>query len=124
VVTTELKTGSLAALAWTRPLGLTRMARDLGLLRSTDASRASHRSADAAELLAFNAICRAVADGDLGDLPLAVATSTRLDPNHPPASRAQHARNRFYPTWTVLQRELAGLSANNAHIVADHAGTI
>jgi pimeloyl-ACP methyl ester carboxylesterase len=111
-----------AALKWTRPLGLARLARDLG--RSTPSSLvwASHRRADAGELLAFGGICREVADGDLGDLPLAVVTSSELDPNRPPGSRAQHARSRFYPAWMALQRELAALSTNSTHVVAERAG--
>jgi pimeloyl-ACP methyl ester carboxylesterase len=58
----------------------------------------------------------------LGDLPLPVVTSSELDPNRPPGSRTQHARSRFYPAWMALQRELAMLSTNTTHVVAEHAG--
>jgi pimeloyl-ACP methyl ester carboxylesterase len=110
-----------SALAWTHPLGLRRLARDLGLRESASVGRSRHRRAAYGELLAFDAICREVAGG-LGDLPLAVVTSSELDPNQPAGSRAQRARRRFYPSWAALQDELATLSANSTHDVSNRAG--
>ena len=115
-----------AALAWARPLGLRRMARDLGLrqaapLEATHFDRSCQRRAGFAELFAFDALCRSVTGG-LGDMPLAVVTSSELDPNRPPDSRAQRRRSRFYRTWATLQDELATLSTNSTHAVAEHAG--
>jgi pimeloyl-ACP methyl ester carboxylesterase len=112
----------LVACAWMSPLGLSRMARDRRLLKPSGDGWASHRRADAAELLAAGRIRREVPGGDLGDLPLAVVTSSELAPGVPPGSRAQRARSRFYPPWTVLQDELAALSASSTHVVAEHAG--
>jgi hypothetical protein len=57
----------------------------------------------------------------LGNLPLAVVTSSELDPNQPAGSRAQRARRRFYPLWAPLQDELAMLSANSTHDVSNRA---
>jgi pimeloyl-ACP methyl ester carboxylesterase len=110
-----------AALGWARPLGLRRLARDLGLCGSASVGWSQHRRALYGELLAFDAICREVAGG-LGDLPLAVVTSSELDPNLSAGSRAQHDRSRFYPPWAALQGELAALSTNSMHVVSEHAG--
>jgi pimeloyl-ACP methyl ester carboxylesterase len=110
-----------AALAWTRPLGLRRLAGDLGLRQSASAGRSRHRRAAYGELLAFDAMCREVAGG-VGDLPLAVVTSSELDPNQPAGSRTRRARHRFYPSWAALQGELATLSTNSTHVVSERAG--
>jgi len=110
-----------AALAWTRPLGLRRLARDLGLRESASVGWSRHRRAGYGELLAFDAICRDVAGG-FGDLRLAVVTSSELDPNQPTGSRAQRDRSLFYPPWAALQDELATLSTNSTHLVSKHAG--
>jgi pimeloyl-ACP methyl ester carboxylesterase len=110
-----------SALAWTRPLGLRRLARDLGLREPAPAAWSRHRRAAYGELLAFDAIC-GEATGDLADLPLAVVTSSELDPNQPAGSRAQRHRGRFYPSWAALQDELATLSINSTHVVAERAG--
>jgi pimeloyl-ACP methyl ester carboxylesterase len=110
-----------AALAWTHPLGLRRLVRDLGLRESASVGRSRHRRAIYGELLAFDAICREVA-GTLGDLPLTVVTSSELDPNESAGSRAQRDRSRFYPPWAALQDELATLSTNSSHIVSERAG--
>jgi pimeloyl-ACP methyl ester carboxylesterase len=110
-----------AALAWTRPLGLRRLARDLGLRESASSTWSLHRRAIYGELLAFDAICREVTGG-FADLPLAVVTSSELGPNQPAGSRAQRDRSRFYPPWAALQDELATLSANSTHVVSEHAG--
>ena len=114
----------LQAAQWlATPLGLQRMAWDLGL-RKTDPGWSTHRRASAAELLGFNGICREVCKlgdlGDLGDLPLTVLTSAELDPTC--SARAQRGRARFYPAWTILQDELAALSSNSAHVTADYGG--
>ncbi len=110
-----------SALAWTRPLGLLRLARDLGLRESAPVGRSRHRRAAYGELLAFDAICHAVSGG-FGDLPLAVVTSSELVPNQPADSRAQRARRRFYASWAALQDELAMLSTNSTHDVSNRAG--
>jgi pimeloyl-ACP methyl ester carboxylesterase len=110
-----------AALAWTRPLGLRRLARDLGLRKSASVGWSRHRRAIYGELLAFDAICREVAGG-LGDLPLVVVTSSERDPNQPVGSSAQRDRSRFYPPWAALQGELATLSTDSTHVVSEHAG--
>jgi len=108
-------------LAWARPLGLRRLARDLGFRKAAPVAWSRHRRADSGELLAFDAICRQVT-GDLGDLPLTVVTSSERDPNRAPGSRAQRGRSRCYRAWAVLQDELATLSANSKHAVANRAG--
>jgi pimeloyl-ACP methyl ester carboxylesterase len=97
------------------------LARDLGLREPASALRSRHRRADYGELLAFDAICRQ-ATGGLADLPLAVVTSSELDPNSPAGSRAERDRSRFYPSWAALQDELATLSTNSTHIVSERAG--
>jgi pimeloyl-ACP methyl ester carboxylesterase len=109
---------------WMRPLGLRRMARDLGLRSTADVDWSCHRRADSAELLQFRAISRVTAAlaGELGDLPLAVITSAEFDPKNTPGSRQEHARSRFYAGWVPLQKELATLSTNSTHIVANHGG--
>lgn len=112
------------ALEWARPLGLRRLAWDLGLPCAGNPGWSRHRRADAAELLAFDAVCHETGRiaGDLGDLPLAVVTSSALDPNDPPGSPHQQARSRFYPSWMALQAELASLSSDTVHAVADASG--
>ena len=110
-----------AALAWMRPLGLQRLARDLGLRGPPSTAWSRHRRAMYGELLAFDAICREVTGG-LADLPLAVVTSSELDPNQPAGSRGRRDRGRFYPPWAALQDELATLSANSTHDVSERAG--
>jgi len=86
-------------------------------------ARTYGRWAGAKELFAFAGICQdtAKAAGHLGDLPLAVITSSERDPGLR-AGRAQRARSRFYLAWAQLQDELAGLSANSTHVVAVKAG--
>lgn len=82
------------------------------------------RRAGAKELFAFAAICRDTAEAakHLGDLPLAVITSSERDPSLRARRRAQRARARFYPAWAQLQDELADISANSTHVVAANAG--
>lgn len=113
-----------AVLERTRPLGLQRMARDLGFPKDGQVPRSRNRRADQAELLTIGAVCHETAEvaGDLGDLPLAVVTSAELDPNYEPGSRQQHARSRFYRGWVGLQNEMAAPSTNSTHIVAEHGG--
>lgn len=123
--------GELAkvALEYARPLGLRRLWRQVCGQRTTDAREAfslsSHtRRAGAKELLAFNAVRRQTgqAAGDLGDLPLAVISSSERDPRYPDGSRGQRARSRFYQRWIHLQHELAALSGDSVHMVATNAG--
>jgi hypothetical protein len=83
------------------------------------------RRADAKELLTIDAVCRqnGRAVGDLGDLPLAVISSSEHDPRNPPGSRRQRVRSRFYNSgWMQLQDELAALSTDSIHVVAASAG--
>lgn len=116
--------GMLAAIAymWMRPLGLRRLSRDLGLRNTGDMLWARQRRGDAKEMLAYKEMCRETATlvGNLGDLPLAVLTSARIDPNYSP--RLQRGRDRFYEVWTVMQNEMAALSTNSTHVVAEHGG--
>lgn len=114
-----------AARTWLRPLGLMRAARDLGIAGAGQGGLSSReRRADAGELLALNAIFRDTARlaGDLGSVPLTVLTSSERDPNREPGTPWYEYRARFYPVWTELQRELAGLSRDSRHIVAGLAG--
>ena len=113
-----------AVLDRTRPLGARRIAHDLGIRKEDRVPWSSNRCADQAEFLAISAICEETAEvaGNLGDLPLAVVTSAKDDPNDEPGSRHEQARSRFYPDWVVLQNELAALSTNSTHVVAKSGG--
>lgn len=131
---------AMVALDFARPLGLRRLKGRLGAkpgLGQADAVSASasacphelvlpsrNRRAEDKEQLALASVCRAVdaIPGDLGDLPLAVVTSSDLDPNLAEGSEAQRKRSSFYPYWLTLQEELAALSRDGVHIVAPHAG--
>jgi pimeloyl-ACP methyl ester carboxylesterase len=114
-----------AARTWARPLGLRRAARDLGL-RPVEPGYliARRRRAVLGERLAFSRLQLEVGQlgGDLGSLPLTVVTSSAIDPNCPPGSEAAQKRAQFYPEWATLQDELAGLSADSKHVVAQRAG--
>jgi pimeloyl-ACP methyl ester carboxylesterase len=116
--------GMLAAVAykWMLPLGLRRLSRDLGLRNTGDILWARERRGDAKEMLAYKGMCPETATlaGDLGDLPLAVLTSARIDPNY--SLKRQRSRDRFYKVWTVMQNEMAALSTNSTHVVAEHGG--
>jgi pimeloyl-ACP methyl ester carboxylesterase len=125
--------GKLAevALEFVRPLTLRRLRRgqSCGADGSEDARArlalsARNRRAQAKELLTFHAICRQAASvcGDLGDLPLAVITSSERDPSYRDGSQEQRNRTLFYPAWARLQADLAQLSACGTHTVAVNAG--
>jgi pimeloyl-ACP methyl ester carboxylesterase len=106
-----------------RPLAIRRLARDLGLGKAASVETRRNRRAAAAELLAFRAIrhqTSLVADDDLGELPLVVLTSAELAPNLD--DTGVRKRRRFYASWAVLQSELAALSTNSVHVIADHGG--
>lgn len=113
-----------------RPLGLVRLASDLGLARRprrrarrefpADLVEAGlavslssrQRRASIQELAAF---ARGAAEvrteaGDLGRLPLTVITG------------GDRGRERAYPGWRELQAELAQLSARSRHLMAPHTG--
>lgn len=131
-----------AARSRLRPLGLVRLADDLGI--SQQASDQAGRSyppevADAARAFTLSSYDRrAVASelthvkrscdearaclADLGSLPLAVVTSSEHDPHHAPGGPAARERSRWYVMWSVLQAEFAELSRNNSHTVAPRAG--
>jgi pimeloyl-ACP methyl ester carboxylesterase len=114
---------------YARPLGLRRLSRSLAGETPGDAQTAfalssRSRRATAKELLAFDAICRdaGLLAGQLGDLPLAVVSSSERAPSVPPDSPAQRRRTAFYPAWLELQDELAALSADSVHVIAESAG--
>jgi pimeloyl-ACP methyl ester carboxylesterase len=117
------------ALEFARPLAVRRVLHRIrrepsgGVLIAHEMT-SKYRRANAKELLAFEAICRqtGVIAGDLGDLPLAVITSSERAPSLPEDSPAQRARSRFYPAWVALQEELAALSARSVHVTAPNAG--
>ena len=131
-----------AAAETARPVGLLRLADDLGAFQGLRAKArgacppdmtgawiaitlsSRQRRAQIQELLDFDLICRdtAAVTGGLGNLPLTVITSSERDPHYPAGSRPQHARSRYYPAWAELQDELAALSTNSTHIVAKNAG--
>lgn len=127
----DYRGGKLAevALDFARPLGLRRVLSRLRQGPACDAQAAfalssRSRRASAKELLAINSVCRQTARvaADLGDLPLAVISSSERDPNYPDGSRGQRARSRFYRGWIQLQDELAALSAESVHVTAANAG--
>jgi pimeloyl-ACP methyl ester carboxylesterase len=131
---------ALVALDFAWPLGVRRLKRRLSaepgfgeaaamsasaLVAAEDLTLPSgNRRAEDKEQLALSSVCREVdaIPGDLGDLPLAVVTSSDLDPNLAEGGGAQRKRNIFYPHWLTLQEELAALSRDSVHIVAPHAG--
>ena len=125
------------------PLGLVRLADDLGIRRQiTDRAQriyppdvaapgralmlsSRQRRADVSELAHVSQSCNEAraCPADLGTLPLAVITSSEHDPGHAPGSHADRKRSHWYTTtWSVLQAELAELSRNSSHTVAEHAG--
>jgi pimeloyl-ACP methyl ester carboxylesterase len=124
------------------PLGLVRMADDLGIRRQiSDQARRDFPLDVAAPARAFILSSRQrranVSElahvkrsrdearaclADLGTLPLAVITSSEHDPRNVPGSAAARKRSRWYATWSVLQAELAGLSRNSSHTIAPRAG--
>jgi pimeloyl-ACP methyl ester carboxylesterase len=124
------------------PLGLVRLADDLGIRRQiSDQARRDYppdvaaagrafmlssrqRRADVSELAHVKRSCdeaRACLV-DLGTLPLAVVTSSEHDPRQAPGSPAARKRSRWYAMWSVLQAEFAELSRNSRHTVAPRAG--
>jgi pimeloyl-ACP methyl ester carboxylesterase len=119
----------VAALELARPLALRRIRRSLASPTPYDAIAAqqlfsSYRRAWLKEMLAFDAICRDtdMVVCDLGDLPLTVVTSSERAPGLPEDSSSQRSRSTFYPAWLALQKELAALSTNSVHVVAEQAG--
>jgi hypothetical protein len=123
------------------PLGLVRLADDLGIRRQVtnraqriyppDAAAAGRafllssrqRRAAVSELAHLGRSCNQARPCliDLGTLPLAVITSSKHDPSDAPGSPADRKRARWYATWSVLQAEFAGLSRNSRHTVAGRA---
>jgi pimeloyl-ACP methyl ester carboxylesterase len=125
------------------PLGLVRLADDLGVRRQiTDQARriyppdvaaagralmlsSRQRRADVSELAYISRSCSEAwaCLADLGTLPLAVVTSSKHDPGDAPGSAADRKRSRWYTTiWSVLQGEFAELSRNSSRTVAKRAG--
>jgi pimeloyl-ACP methyl ester carboxylesterase len=126
-----------------RPLGLVRLADDLGIRQQITgqarriyphdvaaAGRAfmlssRQRRADVSEMAHLGRSCNEARAclADLGTLPLAVITSSEHVPGHAPDSRTAQRRSRWYTTtWSVLQAEFADLSRNSSHTVAEQAG--
>jgi pimeloyl-ACP methyl ester carboxylesterase len=124
------------------PLGLIRLADDLGIRRQVT-DRAQHiyppdaatagrafllssrqRRAAVSELAHLGRSCDQARPclTDLGTLPPAVLTSSKHDPSDAPGSPADRKRARWYATWSVLQEEFAGLSRNSRHTIAGRAG--
>jgi hypothetical protein len=124
------------------PLGLVRLADDLGIRRQVtdraqriyppDAAAAGRafllssrqRRAAVSELAHLGRSCNQARPylTDLGTMPLAVLTSSEHDPSDAPGSPADRKRARWYATWSVLQAEFSGLSRNSRHTVAGRAG--
>jgi pimeloyl-ACP methyl ester carboxylesterase len=124
------------------PLGLVRLADDLGLRRRMPdlarriyppdvaaAGRAlmltsRQRREAVSELIHINHSCDEARGCliDLGTLPLAVLTSSEDDPGRVPGSPAAQKRSRWYGVWSVLQSELTELSRNSSHTIAERAG--
>ncbi len=124
------------------PLGLVRLADDLGIRRQAtkraqriyppDAAPAGRalmlasrqRRTAVSELAHITRSChqaRPCLTG-LGTLPLAVITASEHDPSHTPGSAADCRYSRWYATWSLLQAEFAGLSTNSSHTIAGRAG--
>jgi pimeloyl-ACP methyl ester carboxylesterase len=134
----------LYAVRWRlTPLGLVRLADDLGVHRQItdraqriyppDAAAAGRalmlssrqRRAYLSEMTHIRRSCdeaRACL-ADLGTLPLAIVTSSEHDPAHAPGSPAALKRSLWYTTtWSVLQADFARLSSNSSHTVAERSG--
>jgi pimeloyl-ACP methyl ester carboxylesterase len=124
------------------PLGLVRLADDIGIRRQiTDQARRNYppdvaaagralmlssrqRRAAVSEMAHVSRSCNEarVCLTDLGTLPMAVITSSAHDPHHAPGSPAAQRRSRWYPAWSVLQAEFADLSRNASHTIAERSG--
>lgn len=105
----------LAAWKLLRPLGLIRVAQDLGFgERPVGPVKAMARTArqgraDAQELISHALTSPGCSPPNLGDLPLLVITA---------GDRGED----YGGVWPELQAELAALSTRSTHIVARHAG--
>lgn len=130
-----------SARALARPLGLIRMACDLGLRDSIDSQAALIYPADLAgagkalllssqrrrtgvrELLAVPRSCREAAPHlhHLGRLPLAVTTAGEPS-SGTPGSRSAARAHHWYLAWQRMQADLAALSSDSTHDVATAAG--
>lgn len=99
-----------------RPLGLIRVAQDLGIReRPTDpaaiiAQRSRCWRADAQELISHALTRPWSTPPDLGDLPVTVITAGAAGRGH------------REPVWREMQAELVALSSRSTHIVAEHCG--
>jgi pimeloyl-ACP methyl ester carboxylesterase len=114
-----------------QPLGLRRLANDLGLIHGPRDAAAReypsdlqasglalalssrHRRTVVQELVALTRSTREVRRqaASVGQLPVTVL------------SGGGHGRERWYPTWAAMQEELARrLSPSSTHVVADHTG--
>jgi pimeloyl-ACP methyl ester carboxylesterase len=130
-----------AAQARARPLGLRRLASDLGLSRGADreaspiyppdlavAGRAlmlssRRRQAGVSEILALPRSCAEASQHlhHLGTLPLAVISAGH-DGSAEPGTRAAIKAQRWHQAWSELQRNLANLSDDSTHVIAERAG--
>jgi pimeloyl-ACP methyl ester carboxylesterase len=95
---------------WAQPLGLRRLARDLGLRKANGIPTARHRRADTAEFLAVQALARQTREtaDSLGSLPLAVLTAN-----------SEHAHRGYSREWAELQADLAALSDHSQHVMTE-----
>jgi len=130
---------------WLRPWGLHRLCLDLGFIEDVSRSRAKrlfppdlvdgevamgrssrHLRADAREMWRFWQMAAEVrtntpsVPGSLDGLPLLVLTSSEIAPGLTGVWAEWRRRN--YSTWTILQKNLAALSTNSVHLVAESAG--
>lgn len=124
-----------------RPLGLRRLADDLGFLDISESARSiypedlaaagralmhssKHWHADAAEMFARDRTYEEARSAmqSLPQLPLTVLSSSEHDPHRAPGSRDDLLRRRWYITWRALQASFAGLVPGATHITAPTAG--
>ncbi|GAA5086195.1 pimeloyl-ACP methyl ester carboxylesterase [Thermocatellispora tengchongensis] len=121
-----------------RPYGLRRLAFALGVRRPPYGRHVPAEWAGAATALALGdrqrraglrelaAFTRSAAQvgrhaPSLGRIPLTVLSSSRDAPGVTSPRRIA-ARREMYRVWLPLQRDLAALSADSTHVVAEHAG--
>lgn len=124
-----------------RPLGLRRLADDLGFLNVSESARSiypedlaaagralmhssTHWHADVAEMLARDRTYEEARSAmqSLPQLPLTVLSSSEHDPHRAPGSRDDLLRRRWYITWRALQASFTDLVPGATHITAPAAG--